>query len=65
MAQHETDNTLPSEKRMEIFQALVDAQDGGMTSPQSRQAIAQRFGLDERQVRRIEKEGLDANWPPL
>ena len=32
---------------------------------QSRKAIAQRFRLDEGQVREIEREGIDNNWPPL
>jgi len=50
---------------MEIFRALVEAQDGRMTLLQSRQVIGQRFGVTERQIRRIEKEGLDGDWPPL
>ena len=45
--------------------ALVDAQDHEMTVSQSRQAIASRFGVSEGQVRKIEREGLDNNWPPL
>jgi hypothetical protein len=27
--------------------------------------VAQRFGVGEAQVRRIEREGLDNDWPPL
>lgn len=32
---------------------------------QSRNAVAERFGITEAQVRRIEREGLDNAWPPL
>jgi DNA-directed RNA polymerase sigma subunit (sigma70/sigma32) len=53
------------EERMEMFLALVEAQDRDMTVTQSRQAIAERFGVSEQRVRQIEREGLDANWPPL
>ena len=52
-------------QRKEIFEALVDAQDHDMTVAQSRQLIAERFGLTEEQVRQIEREGLDRLWPPL
>jgi DNA-directed RNA polymerase specialized sigma subunit len=57
--------TLPEERRKEIFSALVEAQDRQMTVAQSRKEIANRFGLSESQVRRIEQEGLDNEWPPL
>jgi hypothetical protein len=65
MTQPASNNALPQAKRMEIFLALVEAQDSHMTVAQSRDAIARRFGIAEEQVRRIEREGLDANWPPL
>jgi hypothetical protein len=52
-------------QRKEIFLALVKAQDRAMTVSQSRDAIAQRFGIDERQLRQIEQEGIDDEWPPL
>ena len=56
---------LSQEERMEIFLALVQAQDGEMTVPQSRKAVAERFGVSEQQVRQIEREGLEGNWSPL
>jgi len=65
MGQQPSDRTLSQQERMEIFLALVEAQDSDMTIPKSRQAVAKRFGIDERQVRQIEREGLDGNWPPL
>ena len=55
----------PEARRKEIFQALVDAQDQEMGVPQSRKFIADRYGVSETQVRRIEQEGLDHEWPPL
>jgi len=58
-------DSLPEERRREIFLALVEAQDHEMTVPESRQAVASRFGVSEEQVRKIEREGLDNNWPPL
>ena len=56
---------LPEERRKEIFLALVEAQDAGTAVAQSRREIAERFGISEGQVRKIEQEGLDGGWPPL
>ena len=53
------------ERRREIFRALVDLQDHGQGVAASRQLIAERFGLSDEQVREIEREGLDRQWPPL
>jgi hypothetical protein len=51
--------------RREVFLALVTAQDGGTPVVQSRLAVAADFGLREADVMRIEREGLEAGWPPL
>jgi hypothetical protein len=56
---------LPEDRRKEIFLALVEAQDKDLGVPQSREAVARRFGLSVEDVRQIEREGLDAAWPPL
>jgi hypothetical protein len=56
---------LSLERKMEVFAALVQAQDDRMSVAQSRQATAEKFGLSESQVKRIEQEGLDGEWPPL
>ncbi len=61
MAQQE----LSEERRKEIFLALVTAQDGQISVAQSRVAIGGQFSLSESQVRQIEREGLDKQWPPL
>jgi hypothetical protein len=56
---------LPESVRKEIFQALVEAQDHEMSVSQSRKMIAERFGVSDTQLRQIEREGLDQEWPPL
>lgn len=56
---------LTKARRQEIFRALVEAQDLGMAVPESKKAVAERFGVTEDQVRQIEEEGVDQEWPPL
>jgi hypothetical protein len=65
MAPHADDPPLSQEERRKVFLALVEAQDSGLTVLQSRKVVAKRFGLTDRQVRAIEEEGLDGQWPPL
>ena len=65
MTQDDSHAQLSEERRKEIFLALVDAQDHEMDVSQSRKLVAQRFGATEKQVRQIEREGLDRLWPPL
>lgn len=59
-----TEQALSEDRRREIFVAVVEAQDQ-MTVAQSRKLIAERFGISESQVRNIEREGIDQQWPPL
>jgi hypothetical protein len=56
---------VPEAQRREIFLAIVDAQDRELTVAQSRAFITERFGIDDAQIRAIEREGLDNGWPPL
>ncbi len=56
---------LPEERRQEIFRAVVEAQDGGASVVESRKQVVKRFGVTERELRQIETEGLDNEWPPL
>ena len=65
MTHNESAHPLSEERRKEIFLALVDLQDRDLPVAQSRKEIAQTFGLSEADVRNIEREGLDNNWPPL
>jgi hypothetical protein len=60
-----SEKPLPEPRRKEIFHALVDAQDQGMSPEESRKLVAERFGVSGGQVRTIEREGLDNDWPPL
>jgi hypothetical protein len=65
MAQGNGVDALPEDRRKEIFLALVEAQDREEGVTQSRRSVAERFGVSEDQVRQIEREGLDRQWPPL
>jgi hypothetical protein len=57
--------SIPEDRRRQIFVALVEAQDQSMTVSESRILIAQQFSVTETEVRLIEREGLDNGWPPL
>jgi hypothetical protein len=59
------DGQLAEVRRKQIFLATMDAQDHEVDVPQSRKLVIERFGVSERQVRQIEREGMDNNWPPL
>lgn len=53
-------------ERQEIFRVLVATQDLGLMSvAQSRQHVTQHFDITDEQLREIEEEGLDKQWPPL
>ena len=65
MTQGTNDQQLEENRRKEIFFALVDAQDHELDVAQSRRLIVQRFGVSESQVRQIEREGMEKQWPPL
>jgi hypothetical protein len=60
-----TDKMLSLERRQDVFAALVNAQHNGLPVRQSRKLTSERFGIREGEVRLIEREGLDNNWPPL
>ncbi|MCI0463882.1 MAG: hypothetical protein L0Z62_43665 [Gemmataceae bacterium] len=65
MTQGKGEEHLSEARRKEIFLALVDSQDHDLSVAQSRKLVAERFGVSESQVRQIEREGLDQQWPPL
>lgn len=56
---------LTLQQRRDIFRDLVATQDLGMAVRQSYQVISERFEITESQLRQIEEEGLDKEWPPL
>ena len=53
------------QERKEIFRELVLAQDLGAGVRQSYQIITERYEINDAQLRQIEDEGLDKEWPPL
>ena len=36
-----------------------------MTVPQSREHVSKQFEITDAQLRQIEEEGLEKEWPPL
>jgi hypothetical protein len=60
-----SEERLVESRRQEVFRALVEAQDRGVGVVGSRKEVAKRFGLSDRQIRQIEHEGLNNDWPPL
>ena len=57
---------LTLQQRQEVFHALVTTQDLGLMSVgESRQHIEKQFEVSEAQLKQIEEEGLENEWPPL
>jgi hypothetical protein len=57
---------LTLQQRREIFRTLVDTQDMGLMSvAQSREHVSKQFEITDAQLRQIEEEGLEKEWPPL
>jgi hypothetical protein len=57
---------LTLQQRREIFHALVTTQDLGLMSvAQSRDHVIKQFDITDAQLRQIEEEGLEKEWPPL
>jgi hypothetical protein len=59
------DQQLSETRRKEIFLALVDAQDHEIDVAGSRRLMVEHFGVSDSQVRQIEREGMENQWPPL
>jgi hypothetical protein len=60
-----TPGGLPVDRRKEAFRDLVEAQDRGLSVPDSRRVVAARYELTEAEVRAVEEEGVKKEWPPL
>jgi hypothetical protein len=57
---------LTVQQRREIFLNLVRTQDEGtMTVGESLQHIMREYAISESQLKQIEEEGIDKEWPPL
>lgn len=65
MAKSDATEMIPEERRKEAFRALVEAQDRKLSIPDSRAEVARLFDLTVDDVRAIENEGENKNWPPL
>jgi hypothetical protein len=65
MIQENSALDLPESRRKELFHLLVIAQDYAMTVTEAREMACNLFGLEETHVVRIEREGLENDWPPL
>lgn len=53
-------------QKKEIFNALVIMQDqGGVSVADSKKRIMEQFHVTENQLRQIQDEGIEKEWPPL
>jgi hypothetical protein len=57
--------TIQEDQRKEVFRVLVELQDGGCPTEQSRSRVAEQFSVSVRDVQMIEREGISKQWPPL
>jgi len=57
---------LTIQQRREIFRALVDTQDrGNMSVVESLKHVIDEYAISEEQLRQIQDEGIEKEWPPL
>ena len=56
---------LTMQQRQEIFHYLVMTQDVVHNVRKSYQMVTEKYEINEKQLREIEDEGLDKEWPPL
>jgi hypothetical protein len=56
---------LSTEEKKEIFSHLVATQDAVVSVRKSYEMVTEHFSISEEQLRAIEEEGLDNEWPPL
>jgi hypothetical protein len=56
---------LTLQQRQEIFKELVTTQDVVTNVRKSYQMVTEKYEITDAQLRQIEDEGLDKEWPPL
>ena len=57
---------LTVQQRKEIFRTLVTTQDLGlMTVTDSMRHVTEQYQITEAQLRQIQDEGIEKEWPPL
>lgn len=54
---------LTAEQRRAVFRRLVALQDAGTPTLESRDIIGTKFRIPADQVRMIEDEGIEVDWP--
>ena len=60
-----TGRRLSTEEKKEIFSHLVATQDNVPNVRKSYEMVTEHFAISEEQLRAIENEGIDNEWPPL
>jgi len=60
-----TGRRLSTEEKKEIFSNLVATQDEVNNVRKSYEVVTEQFSISEEQLKAIEEEGLDNEWPPL
>jgi hypothetical protein len=56
---------LTKQQKRDIFRELVSVQDLGNPVRRSRELVTEKFEISESQLKEIEDEGLEEQWPPL
>jgi len=56
---------LTVQERKAIFRALVTAQDESHNVRDSYEKVSEHYEISEEQLRLIEDEGVENEWPPL
>jgi hypothetical protein len=58
------DQNIP-DPRKAAFKELIEAQDAGVGVRESREQVARNHGIPVEEVIRIERDGIEGQWPPL
>jgi hypothetical protein len=56
---------LSTEEKKEIFSHLVATQDAIANVRKSYEMVTEQYSISEEQLRAIEDEGVENEWPPL
>ena len=56
---------LTKQQKRDIFRELVSVQDSGNPVRRSRELMMEKFEISDSQLKEIEDEGLEEQWPPL
>jgi hypothetical protein len=65
LVENDMSKRLNTAQRKEIFLSLVETQDNVQNVRKSYDVVTERYDISEEQLREIEEEGLDNEWPPL